>query len=411
MKPWLSMFNSDLRSKKSKISSFFNFGWESQFKKWIRSEWIFILFVMSLSYIFFVSSPIDGYKTSDPLGTLLVSQSIIEHGTVKLDNFTKDRLDNFEWQTFQRDGHTFYSYPLGTSVFMIPFVAIANLTHMDMEKRDHEIILQGRLAALSAALALMLIYLLARCYFSPAISLFLTLILTFGSAISSTLANALWSMNLTVIFILWSLLLLIKDKNGRKKLNPYLLGFLLFSAFFCRPTTAIFILSVMIYLLIENRTVLAKSMLVFFPCLMAFLLFSLKVYHNVYPGNYNFSFSSDGYVNFNWVAFLGNLVSPSRGLLIFSPFLILSFVGIGIFFKKIYKNKLFWAVFISFVLHLVLLSKWKMWWGGGGFGNRLLTDSYPSLVFITIIVFQCILAMKARVIRRGLTIFLLLKPN
>lgn len=73
------MFNSDLRSKKSKISSFFNFGWESQFKKWIRSEWIFILFVMSMSYIFFVSSPIDGYKTSDPLGTLLVSQSILEH--------------------------------------------------------------------------------------------------------------------------------------------------------------------------------------------------------------------------------------------------------------------------------------------------------------------------------------------
>lgn len=49
-----------------------------------------------------------------------------------------------------------------------------------------------------------------------------------------------------------------------------------------------------------------------------------------------------------------------------------------------------------------------MWWGGGGFGNRLLTDSYPSLVFITIIVFQCILAMKARAIRRGLIILFVL---
>ncbi len=82
MKPWLSMFNSDLKSKKSKISSFFNFGWESLIKKWIRSEWTCILFVLSISYIFFVSSPIDGYKTSDPLGTLLVSQSILEYGTL-----------------------------------------------------------------------------------------------------------------------------------------------------------------------------------------------------------------------------------------------------------------------------------------------------------------------------------------
>jgi len=107
----------------------------------------------------------------------------------------------------------------------------------------------------------------------------------------------------------------------------------------------------MIYFLIKNRIVFAKSILVLLPCLIALLLFSLKVYHNVYPGYYNFTFS--GYTNFNWDAFYGNLVSPSRGLLIFSPFLILSIVGIGIFFKKIYRNLLFWVVFISFILHLI----------------------------------------------------------
>lgn len=382
--------------------------WKSLNKKGVSNESIGIFFVLSVSFILFISSPIEGYKTSDPLGTLLVSQSILEHGTVKLDNYSKDILDRFEWQIFQREGHTFYSYPLGTSVFMIPFVVIANLTHMDMKRRDHEIILQGRLAALSASLAMLFIYLIARCYFSPEISLFLTLILTFGSAISSTLAVALWSMNLAVIFILWSLILLVKDCNGRKKLNPYLLGFLLFSAFFCRPTSAIFVFSVLVYLLIKNRTVFLRSLLVLLPCLIALMLFSLEVYHAVYPGHYSFVFSSDGYVHFNWVAFLGNLVSPNRGIFIFSPFLLFSFVGIGIFFKKIYRNTLFWAVFMSFILHLILLSKWKMWWGGGGFGNRLLTDSYPSLVFMTLIVFQCLLAVKARVIRRGLIMLFVL---
>jgi len=357
---------------------------------------------MCISFIIFNKSPIEGYKTSDPLGALLVSQLILERGTVILDDYPKDILDSFEWQIFQRNGHTYYSYPLGTSIFMIPFVVLANLTHMDMKIRHHEIILQGRLAALSATLALLLIYLLARCYFMPVISIFLTIILTFGSAISSTLALALWNMNLAVLFLLWSLILLVKDKMGKKELNPYLLGFLLFSAFFCRPTTAIFIFSVMIYLFVKNRSAFLKSASIVFPCLAALLLFSLKVYHNVYPGNYDFTFSGYGHTGFNWMAFYGHLFSPSRGLFVFSPFLVLSFVGIIVFFKKIYKNLLFWIMLMGFILHLYLLSTWGMWWGGGGFGYRLLTDSYPYLVLITIIVFQCFLTVKTRYRRWGL---------
>ncbi len=56
-------------------------------------------------------------------------------------------------------------------------------------------------------------------------------------------------------------------------------------------------------------------------------------------------------------------------------------------------------MFLVFMLHLYLLSTWEMWWGGGGFGYRLLSDSYPCLVLITIVVFQYFLAVKARYAR------------
>jgi hypothetical protein len=393
-----------------KLPSFVKPVWEKFVLRKIKKESTWVLVLMGTSIVIFSSSPIKGYRTSDPLGTLLVSQSILKHGTVKLDNYSQDILDRFDWQIFTRNGHTFYSYPLGTSFYMIPFVAIANLTHMDMEKKDHEIVLQGGLAALSATLALLLIYLLARCYFAPPVSLFLTLILTFGSAVSSTLALALWNMNLSVLFLLWSLLLLVRDNMGIKKLNPYLLGFLLFSAFFCRPTTAIFIFVVMAYLFIKNRIAFFKSALIVLPCLAALLLFSINVYHYVYPSNYDFKFTGYSvFNNFRWEALYGHLLSPSRGLLVYSPFLVLSFARIFIFFKKTSRNLLLWAMFLGFVLHLYLLSTWEMWWGGGGFGYRLLSDSYPYLVFITIVVFQYFLAVRARSIRRCLvSIFALL---
>jgi len=370
--------------------------WQTLIINWIKRESTWILVALCLSYVLFYMSPIEEYKLSDPLGTLLVSQSILENGTVTLDSYPEYILDRFDWHLHQIEGHTYYGYPLGTSVFMIPFVALANLTHMDMKRMDHELILQGRLAALSATLAMLLIYLLARCYFGPKVSIFLTLILTFGSAVSSTLAVGLWSMNLSVLFLLWSLLLLVKDSRGIKKLNPYLLGFLLFSAFFCRPTTAIYIFLIMAYLFIKNRRVFLNSALVFLPCLAALIFFSLKVYHNVYPSNYDFKFGGYGYTNFRWEVFYGHLLSPSRGILVYSPFLIVSLLGIFVFFKKTRKDLLLWAMFAGFVFHLCLLSTWRMWWGGGGFGNRLLSDSYPALVFIILISFQYFIAMKSR---------------
>ncbi len=187
----------------------------------IKKESTWILFLLIAGFLVFSKSPIKGYRMSDPWGTLLVSQTVLKHGTVKLDIYSQEILDRLSWQIYKKDGHTFYSYPLGTSFFMIPFVAVANLTHMDMRKTEHELILQGRMAALSATAALLLIYLLARCYFAPPTSLFLAIILAFGSAVSSTLALALWNMNLPVIFLLWSLLLLVKDNKGIKKLNPW----------------------------------------------------------------------------------------------------------------------------------------------------------------------------------------------
>jgi hypothetical protein len=360
-------------------------------------EYLLIFILLILSFIVSYSSSISGYSQGDPLGALLVSQSILEHGTVVLDGYSEEVLNDYKWQLAKRNGHTFYGYPLGTSIYALPFVWLGNVFHMDMKKIDQQIRLQRRLASLTVALALLLIYLMARCYFAPIISGLLTSVLVFGSSILSTMGLALWSMNLTVLFILWSLLLLIYDQKGKRKLNPYLLGLLLFSAFFCRPTAAIFISCVYIYLLIRNRKVFIKAALTSFAFFLGLLAYSLSVYKFIYPGEFGFSIPE--YSRFDWVACYGYLFSPSRGLLIYSPFLVITFAGLFVFFKKLSKNLLFWTALGAFVFHFLFLCTWAMWYGGGSFGYRLLTDSYPSLVFLTLLVIQCILAIKTQVWR------------
>ena len=363
----------------------------------LRKEYLWIFILLILSFIVSYSSSISNYSQSDPLGALLVSQSILEHGTVVLDAYSEEVLNDYKWQLTKRNGRTFYGYPLGTSIYALPFVWLANVFHMDMKKRNHEVRLQRRLASLTVAIALLLIYLMARCYFCPVISGLLSVVLVFGSSILSTMGLALWNMNLTVVFILLSLLLLIYDKKGKRKLNPYLIGFFLFSAFFCRPTAAIFISCVYIYLFIRDRIVFMKAAVTFFAFFLGLLAYSLSVYKFIYPGEFGFSIHE--YSKFDWVACYGYLFSPNRGLLIYSPFLVITFSGVFVFFKKLYKNLLFWTALAAFVFHFLFLCAWAMWYGGGSFGYRLLTDSYPNLVFLTLLVLQCILAIKTQIWR------------
>jgi hypothetical protein len=73
---------------------------------------------------------------------------------------------------------------------------------------------------------------------------------------------------------------------------------------------------------------------------------------------------------------LGQLISPGRGLLVYSPILILSFVGLIPFFRRFRAEA---VVTLSVIVgHLLLYGKWFMWHGGYAWGPRFMI---PTLAF------------------------------
>ena len=359
---------------------------EAMKARWSKSPTAALVFIHAVVFLaVYLAPPMNIYLLSDPRGTLLVSQTIIEKGTVRLDDYDESVLKPFSWQIMERDGHTYYSYPLGTSFYAIPFVFIANRFGMDMADPEAETAVQKFLSALTVAFAFLLIYHLARCYLPIGRSLLLTTLMVFGTAIASTMGAALWNLNLTVLFELACLLLLARKAALSAPIHPYILGFCLFSAYFCRPTSSLFILSVFTYLLItKNYRSLLKCATFFGILFFALAYYSQWEYHHFYPGNYDFH--DPLYSNFLLSALAGILISPSRGLFIFSPIFILTFAGSIYYFKALSRIPLFWTAISWFMLHIFLISCWGMWWGGGSFGYRLLTDVLPALVLISILV-------------------------
>jgi len=113
------------------------------------------------------------------------------------------------------------------------------------------------------------------------------------------------------------------------------------------------------------------------------LLFGITIwipqflYWKMQTGSYFFySYAGE---NFFW----GNphlfdvLFSWRKGLFIYTPLIILGFIGI-IFLKKYTKH---WntALLIFIPLNLYIISCWWCWWYGGSFSQRSLIDSFPLL--------------------------------
>jgi hypothetical protein len=75
-------------------------------------------------------------------------------------------------------------------------------------------------------------------------------------------------------------------------------------------------------------------------------------------------------------ALYGNLLSPARGVLVFSPWLVL--VGLGLAGREGEDRAAAWAVLAGSVAHYLVTCNYPRWQGGGSMGPRLTADLLPA---------------------------------
>src|SRR6266566_6831471 len=100
--------------------------------------WAIILFSAFCAYLASICSPIHDYAEMDPRGSSLVAQAMIEHRTMRVDGY---KLPASSWLFQVKNGHTYSTYPLGTSLLVLPVVAMALSQGGDMQidKTDLEL--------------------------------------------------------------------------------------------------------------------------------------------------------------------------------------------------------------------------------------------------------------------------------
>jgi hypothetical protein len=263
---------------------------------------------------------------SDPRGTLLVSQAIAQHGSVKLDAYDKTLLDSYGYVIHQKGGHSYNYFPLGTAVLSTPFVAIANVFGFEMTKDEH--LIQMAITTLVALFITFTLYKTARLYLRHTESLLLAGLCWFGSSLASTVGTALWSHDFTFLFSSTAIFLVLRHRQPETLLAPVLIGLSLFLAYLCRPTLALLAPFLLLYYSLQDKKSAVLAGVTLGLLLLGFMGWSLHEFGQILPDYYLPKRLEGG--DFK-TALYGNSLSPARGLLIFSPFLlILLLLSIGL---------------------------------------------------------------------------------
>ena len=326
-------------------------------------------------------APVDA-SSSDPWGTLLTSQAMIEHGTIRLDAYFGDVRWEYRRVPPAANGHVYNYFPVGTSILALPAVVLARLRGQDMIYPEDNRALQNSLSSLTVVAAALLTWALCRRFLPRSASLAVSAAFVFGSSIASTLGSALWSINLALVLGLACALLVATSPPRRLGRGAELmLGVLVFTAYLCRPTMALLMPLLAAYLWAVGRrfpgvfiaTVAALSAL--------FVLLSWRESGTWLPPYYQPG--RLGTQRFSQ-ALVGHLLSPSRGLLVGSPFLLLPIAGLAIWPARLARDLWVRLALAWIGLHWIVISLFHNWWGGWSFGSRLFADALPAFLLLTV---------------------------
>ena len=343
-------------------------------------------------------------QLTDSNYSMLLSQDLLQHRSFLLDQYAIPRLaPKFHDNTYQNGdmhqielvpnhsdhvAHFYYYFPPGPSILSVPFVAVMNAFGVSAANPDGtpnpegETKIQSALAGLLMAIFAVVVFHTARLALPLSWSVAVAVGSAFGTQVWSTASRAMWTETWGVLLlgiVLW--ILVAREMNGRS-INPFTLASLLAWTYFVRPTNAVPIIAISMYLFLYHRELFMRYAITGASWLALFIAYSWYHFHQVLPNYYlanRLSFKEF------WIALPGNIVSPSRGLLIFVPVLLFIAYLLARYWKQVALKRLVWMSLVVITIHMIVIAGFKPWNGGFSYGPRYSTGLVPWFVLLGIL--------------------------
>lgn len=372
-----------------------------------RRDALIGLLIFAATFTTFLFSRVR--QLADSKYSMVLSQSLIEHRTFALDNYALPRLERVDRGDYVLNGNIYqlewvedrlyYYSPPGSSVLSVPYVALMNLFGLSAVNADGTYNIEGDLKIQVSLAAILMAALAATFFFTSRLllsvkwSMVIALGATWGTQVWSTASRALWSDTWGIFLLGIVVWMLLAAEVGKHRLRPVLLATILAWMYLVRPTYAIPILAITVYLFLFQRRVLlayAITGIAWFALLVAYS------WHNFGQLLPNYYFASRLTFGHFWEALAGNLISPSRGLFVFVPALLFVAYLLVRYRKAVEYSQLVALAVIVFAGHWLATSGFPHWYGGHSYGPRLMTGVVPWLVLLAILGVRAMLNERER---------------
>ncbi len=353
------------------------------------------LLLIAVALIFWFS---PNHQIADSRYSMLVSESLLQHRSFMLDFYQVPHLtptpqrgwiaNGNVYQMEWIDNHLYYFFPPGTSVLSAPYVALLNACGISAVNADGapdiqgEITIQASLSALLMALLASVFFFTARLVLPRGWSVLVALAGAFGTQVWSTASRGLWTDTWALLLLGFVVWMLLAQEAGRRRLNPALLASLLAWTYFVRPTNAIPIAAITIYLFVYHRRLIVRYVITGAAWGAGFIAYSWYHFGHLLPGYYMANRLSG---KMFWMALSGNLISPSRGLLVYVPVLFFVAYLLARYRREIMSRRLVVLSAAIIAGHLAAISSFLPWHGGWCYGPRYSTGLVPWFVLLAIL--------------------------
>jgi len=373
--------------------------------KWFKIP--LFLFVLSFSIYFF--GWLFLYKigvnellvqSADAVPATYLPVSVLKEGNFDLneyyDYFRKKWPDGDDkrakpyYLAYSVKGNIVSYFPTMNSVLALPFYF--PLLFVDVQPNSILIPIFGRIAASSfAALSAVFVYLLAYEILRDKRKSFLIFFsYAFGTISWGLSSQTLWQHGPSQMLLSLSLYLLLRGLLDTRFIKYA--GLTLSLATLVRPTGLIPALFFTFFVFLRYRAQLFK----FIGLSLIPLIFQFWYNLTYFGGILKHAYESQQLTN--WTGkfpegFFGLWLSPSKGLLPYSPIFLFSLIGVYLVWSKRSKLKkdivlLLKLLSIVVMLFTLMMGRWVHWYGGWGFGYRMAVDITPFLILFLIPVLQ-----------------------
>jgi hypothetical protein len=275
------------------------------------------------------------------------------------------------------DGRILTTFPVGPSVLLAPFAWITDrLAPLWIEwfVPRNSFFVHRVIASLIGAATIVVLYQALLFRFDRRTALLLAITFAFATTVWSTTTRGLWSHGPLMLFVCIGLYCAFASQSARA---AALTGAALAAAFAMRPTAAIAGVALAGVFGWRGLKPLACYALGGALVIAAWAALQVAIYGQVVPPYYVPSrIGSSATIE----ALLGNLVSPARGLFVFSPVLLFAIPGVFQAIRSPADRPWGLAITVAVVAHWIAISSFPHWWGGYSFGPRLMTDVLPFLI-------------------------------